>query len=99
MGSRTSGSHGDLITNPDPTKSRRVRQRLFGKVIVAVGPGKWNVHFDNGAVKDCHANTLRIENSEASTAPDATGTADPVTADMTGNETSAPVEDENQDES
>jgi hypothetical protein len=69
-GCRVSGTFGELVSNPDPTKRRCVRKRLFGNVICAVGHGKYKVAFDDGVVLECFSNRLRAEMLSTSIPPD-----------------------------
>jgi hypothetical protein len=57
-GSRVSGAVGEFITNHDGSKRRRLRERWFGHIISAVGPGKYLVHFDNGQEKEYSSQVL-----------------------------------------
>jgi hypothetical protein len=56
-----SGSHGPLVVNPKPRVKHRVHQKLFGTVIEAVDKNRYKVRFDDGSIKDCFSNTLKIE--------------------------------------
>ena len=69
-GCRVSGSFGELVTNPDPRKIRCIRQRLFGNVVSAVGPGKYLVAFDNNQTLECSSNRLRVELRSSALPPD-----------------------------
>jgi len=42
-----------------------VKQRLYGVVVEATKNHKYKVQFDNGTVKECISNTLRVENTNA----------------------------------
>jgi hypothetical protein len=92
IGCRVSGSHGELIPNPNPKVPRRIRKRIFGIVRCAVGPKKWMVQFDNGSSSECFSNTLKIENPDSSPAPDASVVA---ARSTTTNEHSERHDDEN----
>ena len=70
IGSRVSGTFGELIPNPDPSKKRCIRKRLVGNVVCAVGHGKYTIAFDNGITMDCCSNRLRAESSHDSIPPD-----------------------------
>ena len=69
-GQRVSGSVGDKIPNPDPNQKRKRRQRLYGNVIEECGSKKYRVHFDDGVVRECAANILRLESRSAFLPPD-----------------------------
>jgi hypothetical protein len=69
-GCHVSGTFGELISNPDPTKRRCVCKRLFGNVICAVGHGKYKVAFDDGVVLECFSNWLHAEMLSTSIPPD-----------------------------
>jgi hypothetical protein len=64
---RVSGSVGEFIEGPS---KRRRRQRLFGRVIRAVGEKKYLVRFDNGEEKECPSNILKVESIVTSLPPD-----------------------------
>ena len=65
-GTRISGAHGRLIANPNPLIKRRVHERVYGRVVEAVGQAKYRVRFDDGSEKVCASRTLRTEREEAS---------------------------------
>ena len=52
VGSRVKGSHGPLITNPNASVKRQVREVVIGTVLRACGIAKWDVCFNfDGKVK------------------------------------------------
>lgn len=65
VGARISAQCGELIQNPRGSQYRRVRERLFGKVISSIGENKYKILLDNGIEKDIHSNALRLEESSA----------------------------------
>jgi len=65
-GTRVSRSHGELRANLNPAIRRRVKERLYGHVVEAVGPNKYNVLFDHGKEAMCASRTLRTERATAS---------------------------------
>ena len=65
VGARVSAKCGELIPNARGTKYRRVRERLYGKVISSVGGNKYGILLDNGTEKELQSNALRIEDSSA----------------------------------
>ena len=68
IGSRVSGSHGPLITNPNARVKRRVRQVVVGTVIKAAGIASWDVVFDfDGKVKN------NVSSRALTLVPDASG--------------------------
>jgi hypothetical protein len=69
-GCHVSGTFGELIPNPDPTKRQGVRKRLFGNVICANGHGKYRIAFDEGSTMECFLNRLRAESSFSSVPPE-----------------------------
>ena len=69
-GQRVSGSVGEKIPNPDPKQRRQHRKRLFGNVLDECGSKRYRVQFDDGKVRECPANILRIERSSAFLPPD-----------------------------
>ena len=69
-GQRVSGSVGEKIPNPDPKQRRQHRKRLFGNVLDECGSKRYRVQFDDGKVRECPANILRIERSSAFLSPD-----------------------------
>ena len=53
VGCRVIGSHGPLVTNPNVSVKRRVRSKVVGTIMKAVGQQKWDVQFDfDGIVKE-----------------------------------------------
>ena len=52
VGSRASAKCRELVPNPSGTKYRRVRERLFRKVISSVGGNKDSMLLDNGTAKE-----------------------------------------------
>ena len=61
VGARVEGSHGPLITNPDASKKRRIRSKVIGTVVRAVGPQKWDVVFDyDGKSKEVSSKSLIV---------------------------------------
>ena len=69
-GQRVSGSVGEKIPNPDPKQRRQHRKRLFGNVLEECGSKRYKVQFDDGKIRECPANILRIERSSAFLPPD-----------------------------
>jgi hypothetical protein len=70
VGCRVSGSFGEMAPNPNPNISRRVRQRIFGNIIEAVGPKQYKVLWDDGSTKEPFSNSLKEERSFALLPPD-----------------------------
>jgi len=71
VGCRVSGSFGDYCANPNPNIQRRVRARIFGNIIEAVGHLQYKVLWDDGVSREPHfSNSLRKESSVASFPPD-----------------------------
>ena len=70
VGCRVSGSFGEMAHNPNPNISRRVRQRIFGNIIEAVGPKQYKVLWDDGNTREHFSNSLKTERSFASLPPD-----------------------------
>ena len=59
------GPHGSLIPNPNGGK-RRVRERVYGTVVKAVGQHKWEVKFDyDGIAKEVTSKSLQLESEGA----------------------------------
>ena len=53
VGCRVIRSHGPLVTNPNESVKRRVRSKVVGTILKAVGPQKWDVQFDfDGIVRE-----------------------------------------------
>jgi hypothetical protein len=69
-GQRVSGSVGPLVENPDASKKRKVRSRLYGNVVEEAGNKSYKVQFDDGQIRSVPSNTLRIEKASASLPPD-----------------------------
>jgi len=65
VGARVSAKCGELIPNARGTKYRRVRERLYRKVISSVSSNKYGILLDNGTEKELQSNALRIEDSSA----------------------------------
>ena len=64
-GSRVKGPHGPLVTNPNGGK-RRVREKVYGTVIKAIGAHKWEVRFDfDGVIKEVTSKSLSLVEGEA----------------------------------
>jgi len=71
VGCRVSGTFGDYCPNPNPNIPRRVRARIFGNIIEAVGHLQYKVLWDDGVSREPHfSNSLRKESSVASFLPD-----------------------------
>jgi hypothetical protein len=71
VGCRVSGTFGDYCPNPNPNIPRRVRARIFGNIIEAVGHLQYKVLWDDGVSREPHfSNSLRKESSVASFPPD-----------------------------
>ena len=64
-GQRVSGTVGEKIPNPDPKQRRQHRKRVYGNVLQECGPKRYKVQFDDGVIRECAANILRIELSSA----------------------------------
>ena len=63
-GSRVNGPHGPLVENPNGGK-RRVRERVYGTVIKAIGAHKWEVRFDfDGLIKEVTSKSLSLVEGE-----------------------------------
>ena len=65
-GQRVSGAHGPLVPNPNPLIKRHVHERIYGRVIEAVGSAKYLIKFDDGVEKICTSRTLQTERNEIS---------------------------------
>jgi len=63
-GTHVSGSHGELRSNPDIR--RRVKERMYGHVVEAVGSDKYKVLFDNGKELVCPSRRIQTERATAS---------------------------------
>ena len=64
-GSRVKGPHGPLVANPNGGK-RRVRERVYGTFIKAIGAHKWEVQFDfDGIAKEVTSKSLSLAEGEA----------------------------------
>ena len=61
MGTRVSGAHEELVTNPKG-HGRRIRDQVIGSIVASCQNNKYKVKFDNGKVKECSPRSLRIEN-------------------------------------
>ena len=91
-GTRVSGSHGALVPNPNSSVKRRVKERIFGTVIEAIGTNKYKVLFDNGETKLCPSRTLRTERNNAgvplseAVSTNSTGRGPPGSSGFTENE-------------
>ena len=70
VGCRVSGSFGEMGPNPNPNIPRRVRQRIYGNIIEAVGPKQYKVLWDDGTTREHFSNSLKKERSFASLPPD-----------------------------
>ena len=64
VGQRVSGKLGELIDNPRG-HGRRVRQRIYGKVMKTCGHNKYSVKFDDGSVQDVASSALKLEKENA----------------------------------
>jgi hypothetical protein len=62
-GVRVYGHFGELVANPNGHK-RRVRSRICGVVVGAVGENKYKVRFENDKEIDCVSSSLRIESRD-----------------------------------
>jgi hypothetical protein len=69
IGQRVSGSVGPLVANPDPSKKRKVRTRLYGYIIEESGSKHYKVQFDDGKTLAVASNNLRIERAAANLPP------------------------------
>lgn len=59
-GSRVNGPHGLLFPNLNGGK-HRVKERVYGTIVKAVGQRKWGVKFDfDGGVMDVSSNLLQL---------------------------------------
>ena len=65
VGARASAKCGELIQNPRGAQHRRIRERLFGKVISSIGGNKCKTLLDDGIEKELQSNDLRLEESSA----------------------------------
>lgn len=78
---RVSGCHGELQEDPDRAadgkRPRRRRLRIHGTIQSSVGEKMWRVAFDNGVVKDCPSNTLKVASANETSS---TGAPVPVPA-------------------
>ena len=64
-GSRVKGPHGPLVANPNGGK-RRVREKVYGTVIKAIGAHKWEVRFDfDGVINEVTSKSLSLVEGEA----------------------------------
>ena len=68
-GQRVSSTVGPLIPNPDQSKKRKRRSRLYGNVIEEASNRKYKVQFDDGEIRVVASNILRIEKASASLPP------------------------------
>lgn len=65
VGTRVEGSFGPLVANPNPNIKRRVRMRVTGTVMNAVGQHNWSVLFDfDGKTQEVHSRSLKIVQNE-----------------------------------
>jgi hypothetical protein len=69
VGQRISGSVGPLVSNPDSSKKRKVRTRLFGYIIEESGSKHCKVQFDDGQILAVALNSLQIERASANLPP------------------------------
>lgn len=69
IGQRVSGSFGPLVDNPDPSKKRKVRTRLYGYILEESGSKHYKVQFDDGQTLAVASNSLRIERAAANLPP------------------------------
>jgi len=62
IGTRVEGAHGPLMPNPNPNIKRRIRTRVVGTVINAVGQHTWDILFDfDGKIQNgIHSRSLKI---------------------------------------
>ena len=62
IGTRVEGALGPLMPNPNPSIKRRVRARVVGTVVNAVGQHTWDVLFDfDGKIQNgIHSRSLKI---------------------------------------
>ena len=59
------GPHGALLPNPNGGK-RRVRERVYGTVVKAVGQHKWEVTFNfDGVAKEVTLKSLQLASEGA----------------------------------
>ena len=65
VGARVSGKHGKLVANPNPLIRRRIKEKIWGKVIAAIGKNKYSVRFDDGTIKECSSKSLKTERADA----------------------------------
>ena len=64
-GSRVKGPHCPLVANPNGG-TRRVREKVYGTVIKAIGTHKWEVQFDfDGISKEVTSKSLSLVEEEA----------------------------------
>ena len=64
-GIRVTGSHGNLIPNPNPNVKRRVREKVVGTVMKAAGLHRWEVFFYyNKKVQVVSSKSLKIVPAE-----------------------------------
>jgi hypothetical protein len=95
-GQRVSGSVGEKVPNPDPKQRRQHRKRVYGNVLEECGPKKYKVQFDDGKIRECAANILRIERSSAFLPPGER--PPPPSIEKAGNNNPDPDEEEKEDE-
>lgn len=69
VGCRVSGSFGEYIANPNPNIKRRVRKRIFGRIVKAVDKSQYEVCWDDGKTFAVFANSLSKESAFASLPP------------------------------
>ena len=64
-GARVKGPHGSLLPNPNGGK-RRVRDRVYGTVVKAIGQHKWEVTFDfDGVAREVTSKSLQLASEGA----------------------------------
>jgi len=61
IGTRVSGKYRELVQNPKGPQFRRVRNWVLRNVTKSISNNKYEVKFDNGVVKECSSQALRIE--------------------------------------
>ena len=69
VGCRVSGSFGEYIANPNPNIKRRVRKRIFGRIVKAVDKSQYEVCWDDGKTFAVFGNSLSKESAFASLPP------------------------------
>ena len=61
VGSQISAKCRELISNPQDSQYRQVRERLFSNVLSSGGGSKCSIKFDNRMTKEMQSNALRLK--------------------------------------